>query len=163
MPTEPKASRPYMPGYGILDEKSGRGLLPWSYAVERLTNARGYWIATTRPDGRPHVMPIWGVWLDDCFCFSSGSLSRKARNLVANANCTIGVEPADDAIVLEGLAVLVSDAELKRRFGQAYEAKYQWNMEEFDEPVYAVRPKVAFAFTTEAEQFTGSATRWVFE
>jgi hypothetical protein len=56
----PKASRPYMPGYGILDAKSGSGLLPWSVAVERLTEARNYWIATTRPDGRPHAMPVWG-------------------------------------------------------------------------------------------------------
>ena len=76
----PKASRPFMPGYGILDADSGRGLLPWSWAVERLSKSRNYWIASTWPDGRPHCVPVWGVWLDDGFYFSSGERSRKARN-----------------------------------------------------------------------------------
>jgi PPOX class probable F420-dependent enzyme len=152
-----------MPGYGIEDEKSGKGLLPWSYAVERLTGARGYWIATTRPDGRPHSMPIWGIWFEDAFFFSSGTGSRKSRNLARNPNCVLSVEPADEAIILEGLAELVDDADLKRRFAVAYQAKYQWPMDEFDEPVYRVRPSVVFAFTTKPEEFTNSATRWTFE
>ena len=56
--TQPKASRPHMPGYGILDANSGKGLLPWSWATERLAKARNYWVATTRPDGNPHAMPV---------------------------------------------------------------------------------------------------------
>ena len=163
MAREPKASRPYMPGYGIQDENSGKGLLPWSYAVERLTNARGYWLATTRPDGRPHVMPIWGVWIDDAYYFSSGTQSRKAKNLAANANCTIGVEPADEAIILEGVAELIDDVELKKRFGELYTEKYKWDTEGSDEPVYRVNPKVVFYFSTAPEAFTNSATRWTFE
>ncbi len=47
-----------MPGYGILDEKSGKGLLPWSWAVERLENAKRYWLATTRPDMEPYNDPV---------------------------------------------------------------------------------------------------------
>ena len=80
-----------MPGYGILDANGGRGLLPWAWAVERLTRARNYWIATTCPDGLPHCVPVWGVWLDDdnAFYFSSGTQSRKARNLAANPNCVV--------------------------------------------------------------------------
>jgi len=60
---EPSASRPYMPGYGLLDAAQGAGLLPWSWAVERLQRSHDYWVATVRPDGRPHVMPVWGVWM----------------------------------------------------------------------------------------------------
>jgi general stress protein 26 len=159
---EPRASRPHMPGYGIQDENAGRGLLPWSYAVERLTGARSYWIASSRPGGRPHAMPVWGVWIDDSFLFSSGSESRKARNLAVNSYCVVCVEPADEAIVLEGVAELVEDAMLKQRFAETYSAKYNWEMEGFDEPVYRVRPTVAFAFTTAPGQFTSSATRWTF-
>lgn len=48
--TEPKAGRPHMPGYGILDADKGRGLLPWSWATERLAKAHTYWVATTRVD-----------------------------------------------------------------------------------------------------------------
>jgi hypothetical protein len=51
-------------------------LLPWSWAQQRLETARTYWIATTRPDSRPHCRPVWGVWLPDGFWFSTGSLAR---------------------------------------------------------------------------------------
>jgi len=48
----PKAGRPYMPeGYGL--PKNDKGLLPWRYAAERLTEALNYWICSVRPDGRP--------------------------------------------------------------------------------------------------------------
>ena len=59
----------------------------WSWAVERLTSSRNYFAATVRPDGRPHSMPVWGVWLDDAFWFNTGGESRKAKNLAANAHC----------------------------------------------------------------------------
>jgi len=36
-----------MPGYGTLEPEEGTGLLPWSWAVERLTSSRNYWLATT--------------------------------------------------------------------------------------------------------------------
>ena len=158
----PKASRPHMPGYGILDAKSGSGLLAWSVAVDRLSKARNYWIATTRPDGRPHAMPVWGVWLADRFCFSTGQQSRKARNLAENPRCVVCAEPANRTIIVEGVAELVTDPSLLKRFGVAYQAKYDWDMEGFAEPIYIVRPEVAFAFTSDEAEFTGRATRWQF-
>ncbi len=59
---EPQASRPYMPGYGVLGPREGTGLLPWKWAEERLTDSRNCWVVTVWPDGRPHAMPVWGVW-----------------------------------------------------------------------------------------------------
>ena len=76
--SEPEASRPHMPGYGILDAEAGAGLLPWSWAAERISKSHNYWLATTRLDGRPHVMPVWGIWLDDIF-FELRRLHRKRR------------------------------------------------------------------------------------
>ncbi|TME13797.1 MAG: pyridoxamine 5'-phosphate oxidase, partial [Chloroflexi bacterium] len=54
--TAPIASRPHMPGYGILGAGEGTGLLPWSWAQERLEQSHDYWVATSGADGRPHVM-----------------------------------------------------------------------------------------------------------
>ena len=34
----PRISRPYMPGYGILAADQGSGLLPWSWAADRLSS-----------------------------------------------------------------------------------------------------------------------------
>jgi Pyridoxamine 5'-phosphate oxidase len=159
----PKASRPYMPGYGLLPAEQGSGLKPWSHAVERLSQARNYWIATTRPDGRPHAVPVWGVFVGELWLFSTGAQSRKARNIAENAYVAVGAEPADDAIVLEGRAELVTDTALRQAFVDAYAAKYAWNMDDFNEPIYAVRPSVAFAFSSAPGEFTGGATKWTFE
>jgi len=161
--SEAKASRPHMPGYGIADANSGKGLLSWSWATDRVLKARTFWLATTRPDGRPHVMPVWGVWLDDAFYFSTGNQSRKGRNLVENPRCSICCELGEDQVILEGVAQLTDDAELGRRFADAYQAKYDFDMEGFNEPFYAVHPKIAFGFTTADGQFTKTATRWVFD
>ncbi|HUI28060.1 MAG TPA: pyridoxamine 5'-phosphate oxidase family protein [Candidatus Kryptonia bacterium] len=158
---EPQASRPYMPGYNLHDASDGRGLLPWSWAIERLTRAHNYWLATTRPEGLPHCMPVWGVWLDERFYFSSGRRSRKARNLAANPNCVVSTERADEAVILEGVAKLVTERAQLQPFYDAYQAKYRWDMEAMGEPIYVVRPVRAFGFT-EAE-LTGTATRWTFD
>ncbi len=159
----PRASRPHMPGYGILDESAGKGLLPWSWAVERLTEARTYWVGTTRPDGRPHMMPLWAVWLDDTVCFSTGGESVKARNLTANPNCTVGVQDGEQAVIVEGLCRASRDPEFLRRFSQAYSDKYHWDMEGFAEPVYVLRPTAVFAFSSAPGEFTATATRWTFD
>ena len=159
---ESQASRPYMPGYGLLDADQGRGLLPWTWATERLIKARTYWIATTRSDGRPHAMPVWGIWLDDAFYFSTGAQSRKARNLAANPYCVVGIELDDEAISVEGQAIPVADPIVIQRFAETYGTKYHWSMEGFAEPVYVVRPTIAFAFSSVTGEFQRSATRWTF-
>lgn len=161
--TQQKASRPYLPGYGIQDTDNGKGLLPWDWVTERLTKAHTYWVATTRSDNRPHVMPVWAVWLDDGVCFSTGNQSRKARNLVQNPRCVITCEVGEDQIIVEGAARISRDIEFCRRFAQAYGPKYSWDTEGFDEPVYVVRPSVVFGFTTANDEFTQTATRWVFD
>jgi general stress protein 26 len=160
--SEPKADRPHMPGYGIASANEGPGLFGWSWAIERLTNARTYWIATARSNGQPHVMPVWGVWIDGAFYFSTGTRSRKARNLVENPRCAISCEVGEDQLIIEGQAQLVDDPEMRRRFGSAYQTKYDFDMEGFNEPFYSVQPSLVFGFTTADGQFTKTATRWSF-
>ena len=74
---EVNAGRPVMPE-GYLYQHDVR-LLPWSYVSERMEQSRSYWIATTRADGRPHVMPVWGVWLDEVFYFGTGN--KRSTNI----------------------------------------------------------------------------------
>jgi hypothetical protein len=152
-----------MPGYGILEAVAGTGLLPWNWAVERLSISHNYWLSTTRPDGRPHAMPVWGLWLNGSFYFSAGRLSRKTRNLAVNSNCAISTERAEEAVIVEGLAEEVVDHVSLRPFYDAYKVKYGWDMEQepfVNEPVFAVRPLTVFAFTE--KDLSGSATRWSF-
>lgn len=162
-PAEPTASRPSLPSeYGILDATEGKGLLPWSWATERLSRSRGYWIATTRPDGRPHMANIWGVFLHDRFYFETSVNSRKARNLAANASCVICPESADEAIVMEGASERVVDPLETREFAAAYEAKYQEEIDTNQFAVYSVQPRIVFASISDATEYTTTATRWRF-
>lgn len=160
---EPRTSRPYMPGYGVLGPDEGAGLLPWSWAVERLTASHDYWLATVRPDGRPHVMPVWGVWDGDGLLFSTSPTSRKAHNLDADSRCTITTDNALEPVVLEGTAEGVAGRAANEHFATLVNAKYDtsYGVEFFlENSSYRVRPSWVFALTE--SDFGGSPTRWTF-
>ncbi len=160
----PAAGRPHMPGYGIQDASGGRGLLPWSWAVERLERAHNYFVATARPDGAPHLMAVWGVWLDGVFHFSTGGRSRKARNLGADPRCVVSPENAEESVVLEGVAERVTDGGQLGRLLAVYTAKYGSGFPDpAENPVFAVRPEVVFGMIEREAEFAGSATRWTFD
>jgi len=161
--TKPEASRPSMPPeYGIHAPTEGRGILPWTWAAERLAAARGYWLATTRPDGRPHVAVVWGVWLRDRYYFATSVASRKGRNLAANPRCVVCPEDTAEAVILEGITEAVTDRAAIERFSVAYATKYAEEIDTGLFQVYCVRPLVVFATLSDAEQFPTTATRWRF-
>jgi hypothetical protein len=151
-----------MPGYGLLGPTEGRGLLPWSWAEERLRSSWNYWVSTVRADGRPHAMPVWGLWEADSFFFSTASGSRKARNLGQDPRCVVTTESAGEAVIVEGAAELESGVELLERVSRAYRAKYPLDYPP-DSHVYRVWPEVAFGFVEAESEFLGAATRWEFE
>jgi hypothetical protein len=161
----PKASRPHAPGYGL--PTTSKGLLPWKWAAERLTRSREYWIATTSPDGAPHVMVIWGLWWENEFCFSTGSESRKARNLDKNPKCVICNEDANEAVIVEGVAERMRDVPRIRKFLSIYGRKYKFDMSgmvdemiSLKEPIFVVRPHKVFGWAEKT--FAKRATRWKF-
>src|SRR2546426_815430 len=78
--------------------KKGRKSPTWNWTETRFAKSHNYWLATTRPDGRPHVMPIWGVLLNNTFHFSTGPQSRKGRNIAKNPNCVVCTEDAAEVI-----------------------------------------------------------------
>lgn len=159
-----RATRPFMPGYDMMFDRK-KGSLPWSWAAKRLSTSHNYWLATTRPEGRPHVMPVWGVWLDNSFYFSTGRRSRKSLNLRANPNCTVCPETAAEAVILEGDARRITDPSRLHRFAVAYKKKYNWDtgdIENSKDPFYSVRPRVVFGFIESSNKISGNPTRWTF-
>jgi hypothetical protein len=154
-----------MPGYGILGPEEGTGLLPWSWAEERLLTSRNYWVATVWPDGRPHAMPVWGVWDVDAFWFSSSLGSRKVRNLCSEPRCVITTQDAENPVVMEGVAAVVSDLEAIARFLRLTNEKYSTDYSiDFLDPVVnaTVRVQPGWAFGLRQGDFSGSPTRWEF-
>ena len=162
---KPKSSRPHIPGYGL--PEGSKGLLPWSWAEQRLKKSHNYWITTVRPDCSPHTMVVWGLWQDGRLLFSTGSQTRKARNLAQNTNCIVCTEHAHEAVIVEGVAE-IADVAARRKFLSRYERKYDWDMSamrdgilSMKEPVFAVRPRIVFGLWE--KYFQGKSTRWIFE
>jgi nitroimidazol reductase NimA-like FMN-containing flavoprotein (pyridoxamine 5'-phosphate oxidase superfamily) len=156
---DPVAQRPYLPGYGV--PANAKGLLPWRWGKKRLTESHNYWFITTKPDGAPHAVPIWGIWHDSVFYFSTGRQSRKVRNLTHDARCIVCNERAEEAVIVEGVAEEITDPKLIARLARPYGAKYEpWRLDPQRGPIFAVRPRMAFGMAEKT--FDRSATRWRF-
>jgi nitroimidazol reductase NimA-like FMN-containing flavoprotein (pyridoxamine 5'-phosphate oxidase superfamily) len=161
---EPVADRPDIP-YGIAGPDEGIGLMPWSRVVDRMRGAYVYWVATSSPDGRPHVIPVWGVWLDGTLYFSNGANTRTGRNLAANSSVVVHLESGEDVAIIEGTVEVVSDAGLVDQINDAYAPKYLWR-ERVEGPWYVVRPEAAFSWLApsaglgDISVYAASATRW---
>jgi hypothetical protein len=163
---EPKASRPHWPDAVQNPSKDLSGLKPWPWALERLEKSHNYWISTTRPDGRPHLMLVWGVWWQDAFWFSTGPRTRKAKNIAADPRVVIGTEKADEAVILEGTVEEIKDRTLWKQLVEIYNSKYGGDvgplLESSGGCVFRVIPQIAFGQDEHTENFTESVTRWHF-
>lgn len=157
--SQPKADRPFAPGYGIVGAEDGNGLLPWTWVARCMTACRTFWLSTIHAgDARPHVMPVWGVWVDDAFFFSTGRKSRKGQNLAANPACSVTNDDGEEAVIVEGSAEEVEDAATLERVAVAYTKKYKMDPRSMGEPIFIVRPRTVFGFIEKS--FPKSATRW---
>ena len=151
--------------------------IPWSRAVEQLEagSAKSFWLATVRPDGRPHVAGVGALWVDGKLYFTSGPQTRKSRNLAQNPACVFSVTLPNLDLVIEGTAARVTDEDTLQRLAQRYAAQ-GWPARvsdgaltaEYSAPsagpppwfLYVVTPITAFGVAT-AEP--NGATRWQFE
>jgi hypothetical protein len=147
---------------------------PWAEAWRRLAEARTYWLATVRPDGRPHAVPILAVAIDDVIHFVASPGSLKGRDLARDRRCVLTTDGTILHLVVEGIAARVTDEARLRRVAEEYVSKYEWPVEIRDgffygdgaptagPPPYAVfevRPSTIFGFPA-AEDLR--PTRWRF-
>ena len=162
---EPRATRPHMPGYGTLPADQGSGLLPWSWALARLRDSHDYWVGTVWPDGRPHLMPVWGVWHDEALWFSSSLGSRKIRNIAHSSAVSIATDDPLNPVVAEGRARIMTDTMSTKAFLEALNAKYRtgYDLDLVDPATNAtVRVRPRWVFGLDERDFAGSPTRWEF-
>jgi hypothetical protein len=164
--SEPQASRPHWPDALKNPPDTAAGLKSWSWALERLEKSHNYWIATSRPEGRPHLMLVWGIWWQDAFWFSTGPRTRKAKNMAAHPHCVIATEKADEAVILEGVSQEIADRGVWKQFGEVYDRKYGGELlpllESSGGCVFRVAPETAFGQDEHAENFVEAVTRWRF-
>lgn len=155
----PKASRPDFPdGY----VNNPRSTVAWDYVLGRLTEAKNYWLCSVRPDGRPHVIPRWGAFLEGRFYYDGSPETRHARNIVQNPHVSLHLESGTQVIIAEGSSRPVEkpERELARNLSHAYALKYaedgyapeptQWD----EGGLYEFTPRKVLAWTNFTEDPT---------
>ena len=159
-----RITRPQLPP-GYVD--TPRSEVPWEYVAERLTEAKHYWLCSVRPDGRPHCVPRWAVYVDGKIYYDGSPETRHARNLLHNPQVSLHLESGQQAIILEGTAAPAGrpTARLAQRVSAAYRVKYgaegyapeadQWD----EGGLYVFTPRLCLAWTV----FFENPTKFVFE
>ncbi len=106
-------------------DRYGNAPLQWSRARDVLaadtpTADLTFFVATVRPDGRPHSAGVGAVWVDDALYFVGGPGTRRSRNLAANPACSISVRLRGLDLVLEGDAHRVTDIGTVAHLAEVY-------------------------------------------
>lgn len=157
-----------MPDYGV--DTDQWQALPWSWAARRLVEGRNYWVVTVSAAGRPHALPVWGVWDDEehRFCFSCGPRSRKAKDLAANPQVSFASDDTVEAVSVEGTALVVHGESGRESWVERYLTKYRPVAPDLSEDflrqnlIVEVTPERAFAVIEREAEFAMRATRWRF-
>jgi hypothetical protein len=119
-----RTGRPEMPdGYGVAEAGD---FLEWEDVEARLRESIHYWLGTTRPDGRPHVVPRWGVRVDQKFWYDGSPSTRHSRNLESNPHCTLHLESGVEVTILEGISTVPDPVmgEMGERLSAEFIRKY---------------------------------------
>lgn len=159
--TEPVVDRPRAPGgYGYSTEPEG--MLDWGRVRDALTTANLYWIATRRPDGGPHLHPIWGGWVGQHLYFEGGDTTRWARNLAGDYRVGFGVESQGLHISGRGVVEYTAAGPDFKALANNYVSKYPYKPT--TDQFYRVAPIVIIAIgMTSLDEFAATPTRFRFE
>ncbi len=160
-----------MADYGVPAEPEG--LLPWSWAAERLAANKNFWLVTVDGRNQPHAMPVWGWWDDVAgrFWFSCADGAAKVQHLTTNPHVTVMTDDTVEVVSIRGEAAKVDTADPSpalRAAADAWGARYENDdatAEQFaaffvSATVFEVRPTTAFAIIERADEFGPNATRW---
>ena len=94
---------------------------------ERLRAELMMWLSTVRPDGRPHLVPVWFLWDGRSILIFSRPNQQKLLNLRHNPNVVVALDTAgqgDDIVMIEGKAELLDDPRVSTALS-AYKEKYK--------------------------------------
>ena len=150
-----------------MDRFRTHGFIPWSKIDNWLHAFRSIWVSTTRPNGRPHAVPVWYAWDGRNLYFISARNLQKSKNLAGQPWVVVHAGDGDDVIILEGKAEIVTDRAEAERVDALYRTKYvdpgsgaQATIFEPEVDLYRVNVKhvMAWEYGTVANR-----TDWMFE
>jgi hypothetical protein len=159
-----KITRPQFPK-GYVDKPVST--LTWDWVATQLAESKNYWLCSVRPNGTPHVVPRWGVFIDGRFYYDGSPETRHARNLERNPHISLHLEDGMQAIILEGTSQPAGkpSSELSKKLSQEYKRKYK-DLGYAPEPnswdeggLYVFTPRQCIAWS----KFNEDPTKFIFE
>jgi PPOX class probable F420-dependent enzyme len=96
-------------------------------AITKLTTEQNIWFVSVRPDGRPHMAPVWFVWHNDRIYIGTDPESVKIRNIRSNPNVITALEDGDHPVICEGKADFLPTPYPEPLLA-AFFQKYEWDV-----------------------------------
>jgi len=160
----PKISRPKLPK-GYADNPVS--YVDWEWVLEKMTVSENYWLSSVRPDGRPHVVPRWGAFIDNKLYYDGSPETIHSRNIMKNPHVTLNLEDGYKVVIIEGIskpadkptpefAKILAEAISKKYTSQGYSPEpTQWD----EGGLYVFTPRQCLAWTS----FYENPTKFIFE
>ena len=160
----PKILRPKLPK-GYADNPVS--YVDWEWVVEQMTVSENYWLSSVRPNGHPHVVPRWGVYIDNKFWYDGSPETRHAKNIMENPNVSLHLESGDQVVMMEGVSKPAEKPtpefanQLAEAIGNKYgDQGYKPEPTQWDEGgLYVFTPRQCIAWTS----FYEDPTKFIFE
>lgn len=160
----PIIHRPKLPK-GYADNPTS--FVDWKWVAAQLTESKNYWLSAVRPNGRPHVVPRWGVFIDNEFYYDGSPETRHAQNIMENPYVSLHLESGNQVVMMEGFskpvdkpdpvfAIKLAETIVKKYSEDGYSPKSnQWD----EGGLYVFKPRQCIAWTV----FYENPTKFVFE
>lgn len=137
--------------------------ITWDHANNKLARETVYWISTASSRGRPHAVPVWGIWKANRFYFETDPNSIKGRNLSNNESLVVHVQDGNDTVILEGKARREKRSRTLNLLKNDYTKKYQYTPDwsnEREQIVFRAEPRIAHAW--KAPRMHRSLVKFIF-
>jgi general stress protein 26 len=135
-------------------------LLSWDFVSGQMTSSQQYWLTTVSAEGRPHAVPVWGIWFKNRLHFEGSMKTAWARHLVRDPHITVHLPNGEQVVIIEGIAHIIEDDAIDddewNRLDTTFQSKYQVNK---GSPYWYVQPEKVLAWNGAGLQ---TMTRWLF-
>ena len=162
-PTNARRLRPNMPHYGVMPDQVD-AMLTWDWVDAQMHSAHNYWICSVCSDGRPHSVPVWGVWVEGELFFGTDKNSVKARNIARDNRVVVHLDSGDETVIFEGRVVEAKVAEaLLKKITERYVEKYVLDpeLEDSSDLLLRLLPRKVMAWLE--RDYPATATYWLFD
>jgi hypothetical protein len=100
---------------------------PPAETLNRLNDEKNIWVASVRPDGRPHLVPVWFAWQAELLYICIDPNSVKAGNFAHNDHIALALEAGSSPLICEGQAAVAAKP-WPTEVIDIFKQKYDWDI-----------------------------------